>query len=106
MNREMEKFRAARLQLITHNVSYLERLKDDEDGAKIFHNTLVGNINKAIDAAETLNVEDDDELKRLTTMVKDIFDGISADDLRRDADLRRNTAAKAEEIASKISELF
>lgn len=83
-----------------------ERLKDDDGGAKIFHNTLIGNINKAVDAAETLNVEDDDELKRLTAMVKDIFDGINPDELRRDADLRRNTAAKAEEIASKISELF
>lgn len=83
-----------------------ERLKDDDNGSKIFRDTLVGNIYKAVEAAETLNVEDNDELQRLTSAVKDIFDGITADDLRRDTQLRNDTAEKAAKLANQISELF
>lgn len=83
-----------------------DRLQDDDEGMKIFRESLVGNINKAVEAAEILNIEDDGQLQEFTDKVKDIFDGVTAADLRRDANLRKETATKAADLASKISELF
>lgn len=83
------------------------RLTDDDDGSpKIFRDSLVGNIMKAVDAAETLNIDNNDDVKKFSDAVKDLFDGISADDLRRDGKLRSETANKADELANKLSEMF
>ena len=84
-----------------------ERLSDEETGdQKIFRDTLIDNVNKAIAAAETLNITDDTELVELTQNIKEAIDGITAPDLRRDAELRRTTAEKAKEIADRLSELL
>lgn len=83
------------------------RLQDDDNGhKKIFHDTLVSNIHKAVEAAETLNIEDDEQLKDMTEKVKSIFEGLTADDLRRDTKLRKETADRAAELANKMSEIF
>lgn len=84
-----------------------DRLSDEDlGGCKIFHNTVVTNIAKAIEAAETLNLNDDQELIELTEAVKEIIDNLTADDLRKDHELRRETAAKAAELAARIEELL
>ena len=84
-----------------------DRLTDEETGErKIFHDTLVTNIQKAVTAAETLNLSEDENLKQLTEAVKEIIDGLSANDLRKDSELRKETAAKAAELASRIEDLF
>ena len=80
-----------------------ERLGDED---KVFHASLIGNIHKAIDSAETLNIDDNAELKKFTDAVKELFDGISASDLRTDSKLRKETAEKASDLAQKMSELF
>jgi len=83
-----------------------ERLDDEGGGLKIFRNTLLENIEKSIEAAETLNINDDAQLKTLVAEAKQILSGISADDLRKDKDLRAETAAKAKDLATKMSEFF
>lgn len=83
-----------------------DRLTDDDEGMKIFRDTLIGNINKAIEAAETLNVADDDKLADFTSQVKDVFDGLTASDLRRDSKLRKEVAEKSADLAQRMSELF
>lgn len=80
-----------------------ERLGDED---KVFHASLIGNIHKAIESAETLNIDDNVELKKFTDAVKELFDGISASDLRTDSKLRKETATKASDLAQKMSELF
>ena len=84
-----------------------ERLSDDETGGcKIFRDTLVSNIEEAIIAAETLNITDDEELKKLSDEVKEIIDGVTAAELRKDVTLRKETARKSQELASRIESLF
>lgn len=83
-----------------------DRLQDDDKGKMIFRDTLITNIHKAVEAAETLNIGDDETLKAMTDSVKEVFNGITADELRRDSKLRKATADKAAELASKMSELF
>ena len=84
-----------------------ERLKDDDNGEmQIFRDSLIGNIGKAVEAAETLNIEDNDQLQQFTDKIKDVFDGLSAQELRTNSQLRKETAAKAADIAQKMSELF
>ena len=84
-----------------------ERLTDEKTGErKIFHDTLVTNIKKAVTAAETLNLTDDATLKELTESVKEIVEGLSVHELRKDSELRKETAAKAAELAAKIEDLF
>jgi len=83
-----------------------ERLDDEGGGLKIFRNTIIENIEKSIEAAETLNINDDAQLQSLVAEAKQILSGISADDLRKDRNLRAETASKAKELAAKVSELF
>lgn len=92
--------------LIKTLVHAAERLTDDDKGGKIFRKTLISNIEAALVAAETLNIEDNDDLKHYAAQIRSVFDGITADDLRRSTELRRETAAKAEELVKKISEIF
>lgn len=83
------------------------RLEDDNNGEmQIFRDSLIGNINKAVEAAETLNIEDNDQLHQFTDKIKEVFDGLSAQELRTNAQLRKETAAKAADLAQKMSELF
>ena len=82
------------------------KLQDDDEGMQIFRDTLVGNINKAVEAAEILNITDDNQLQEFTIKVKELFDGVSASDLRRNPQLRKETADKAAELAKRITELF
>lgn len=85
-----------------------DRLGDDGDSGvcKIFRDSLISNIEDAIIAAETLNITDDEELKRLSDEVKDIIDGVTAADLRKDMVLRKETSKKAKDLASRIESLF
>lgn len=84
----------------------VERLTDDDKGGKIFRGTLITNIEAAIEAAETLNIENDEQLAKLSASVRSVFDGISADDLRRSKQLRKSTAEKAEDLVKKISDIL
>ena len=83
-----------------------ERLEDDEEGPKIFRDSLLENIEKALEAAQTLNLTDDENLSQLTESVKEIFDGVTANDLRKDAKLRAETQAKASSLVDRISALL
>jgi hypothetical protein len=84
------------------------RLTDDEvtGEQKIFKDTTISNIDKALEAVKTLNIEDNESLVEIAAQVESLFGTVSANDLRRDANLRKETAAKAAELAAKIGELF
>jgi hypothetical protein len=76
------------------------------DGDAIFRDTLIGNIEGAITAVETLNLTGNQELADLAKEAKAIVEGLSAQDLREDEILREETAESARELAAKMEEFF
>lgn len=84
-----------------------ERLGPTDNGeTKIFRDTLIDNIQKAVLAAETLNVTDNSQITAITEEVKRALDGITAQDLRKDTDLRAQTRQAVESIAKKVGEFL
>ena len=81
-----------------------ERLQPGEDGTQqTFRDSLLLNIERAIEAAETLNINDDAEIVDLTVEARKAIDGITAAELRTNLTLRGETAAKVEELAKKVA---
>lgn len=84
-----------------------ERLDTTETGEqKIFRDTLLENIEKAVVAAETLNVTDNAEMASIVQEVKKALDGITASDLRKDLALRAQTKEAVENIVKKVEEFL
>ncbi len=76
----------------------------DKDG--VFRDTLIGNINNALLAIESLNLTNNQELIDLATDVKEIIEEVSPDDLRTDKELRKETAEQTQKVLNKMSEFF
>lgn len=84
-----------------------ERLAPAEDGGlNVFKDTLLTNIHKAVIAAETLNITDDNQIAVLVQEIKDALDGVTAADLRKDMTLRHETASKVDDLAKKIADFL
>lgn len=82
----------------------VDRLIPDEDGAqKIFRDSIIENIERAIEAAETLNITNNREVEDLVDEVKKVITGITPGDLRADAKLRAETADRAADLVKKIN---
>lgn len=73
----------------------------DEDA--IFRDTLIGNIESALDAIETLNLTNNQKLIDMADAVRDTLYGITPDELRKDKELRKETAEK---MVDQIKEFF
>lgn len=71
-----------------------------------FKNTLVGNIEAALDAVDTLNITGNQELIDMAEEIREMVEGVSPDSLRVDKDLRAKTAADAKDLVNKVSEFF
>lgn len=76
----------------------------DKDG--VFRDTLIGNINSALVAIESLNLTGNQDLIDLATNVKAIIEEVSPDDLRTDKELRKETAEQTKAVLNKMSEFF
>lgn len=84
-----------------------ERLAPAEDGGlNVFKDTLLSNIHKAVIAAETLNITDDNQIAALVQEIKEALEGVTAADLRKDMTLRHETASKVDDLAKKIADFL
>ena len=85
---------------LSHAVSKLS----DEDA--IFRDSLIKNIDHALEAIKTLNLTNDVDLIEIAEKVKSSLEGITAEDLRKDKELRSKTAKEAQEMIDKLSEFY
>lgn len=76
----------------------------DEDG--IFRDTLIGNINGALAAVDSLNLTNNQELIDTAEEVKQVISGITPEELRKDKELRKHTAETTQEVLKKMSNFF
>jgi hypothetical protein len=77
-----------------------ERLADTD---KVFRNTLVQNLTDLVDILPNLNILGDTHLEKMTDELRSTLCFHSPEDLRKDPELRKDTADKAREILDKIS---
>ena len=85
---------------LSHAVSKLS----DEDA--IFRDSLIKNIDHALEAIKTLNLTNDVDLIEIAEKVKSSLEGITAEDLRKDKELRSKTAKDAQAMIDKLSEFY
>lgn len=77
----------------------VERLTGEEDGkAKVFRDSLVGNLKTFLDSFETLNVADDAAMAALVKNARKAIEGVDAPDLRKDDGLRGRVAERMAEV--------
>lgn len=72
----------------------------------VFRNTLVSNIHESVEAIRGLNLTGDKELNTLADKVEEIIQGLSAEDLRKDKGLRKETVEEAKEVIEKLADYF
>tara|TARA_R110000824_G_scaffold31626_2_gene102642 strand:+ start:1266 stop:2240 length:975 start_codon:yes stop_codon:yes gene_type:complete len=98
-------------QLLVPLQNMSERLDyTDEEKAKgthkKFRNTLVGNLIEMVDTLEQVNVTNDTELAETRMQLVETLDGVTADGLRDDAYLRRETKRKVDDIINNLPSLM
>jgi len=99
-------------QLLTPLQNMSEKLDyTDEEKAKAprqfsFRNTLVGNLIEMIDTLEQVNVTNDTELAETRMQLVEMLDGVTADGLRDDAYLRRETKRKVDDLINNLPSLM
>lgn len=76
--------------------------KLDKDDA-IFRNSLVENVKTLCQTLPNLNVTQDQGLIDISTEVIDLLDGINADDIRADGELRKEIALDTKNIIDKMA---
>lgn len=85
-----------------------ERLdgKRENGKIKIFRNSLVDNMTEYLGRFSTMNLTDDTELAGLVADAMDMLDGVTADDLRNNEQLRDNCAAGFRDLAERCETLL
>ena len=89
------------LQTMSERLDYT----DNED-KQIFRNTLVSNLINMVDTLEQVNVTNDAELAETRMQLVEALDGVTADGLRDDAYLRRETKRKVDDIINNLPSLM
>jgi hypothetical protein len=87
-------------QVVGHMV---ERLNEPESR---FHTTLVTNMEELVSVLPALNVNQDPDLDRFASQIRDRLCAHSAKELKKDDQLRRDTASQASEIAAEIDSVL
>lgn len=87
-------------QVVGHMV---ERLNEPESR---FHTTLVTNMEELVSVLPALNVNQDPDLDRFASQIRDRLCAHSAKELKKDDQLRSNTASQASEIAAEIDSVL
>ncbi len=87
-------------QVVGHMV---ERLSEPESR---FHTTLVTNMEELVSVLPALNVNQDPDLDRFASQIRDRLCAHSAKELKKDDQLRSNTASQASEIAAEIDSVL
>ena len=89
------------LQTMSERLDYT----DNED-KQIFRNTLVSNLIEMVDTLEQVNVTNDAELAETRMQLVEALDGVTADGLRDDAYLRRETKRKVDDLIKNLPSLM
>jgi len=79
-----------------------ERLSGED---KVFHSTLVSNIQSIVDILPNLNIASDPDLIRLGEEIKDKLCNYTPDQLRKDKSARKEVAEMATDIVAKMSKM-
>lgn len=87
-------------QVVVHMV---ERLNEPESR---FHTTLVTNIEELVSILPALNVDQDPDLDRFASQIRDRLCAHSAKELKKDDQLRSDTASQAAEIVAEIDSVL
>jgi len=77
-------------------LSHIATKLDDPGG--IFRDSMIGNMRELCDLLPRLNFADDPDLDRMTDQIRQRIAGYHPDAYRNDPDLRRDTAAEANQI--------
>jgi hypothetical protein len=85
-------------------VSHLtERLAGDADGERrVFRDSVVGNLGEFFTRFRDLNVRSNQDLDRLVERAQELVRGVTPQDLRDDAGLRRHVAAEMAAVQSQL----
>lgn len=91
-----------------------QRLFDSLDKARVklsvedavFRDSLVGNIHAALEAIDSLNFDNNQELNDLAAEVRMMIDGIRPQDLRDDKELRQQKAEETQAVIDKMNEFL
>lgn len=80
-----------------------ERLDySDSEDKRIFRDSLVGNIITLVDVLDVCNVTNDTQMSALRQQLQQAFDGITADALRDDEYLRKETKTNVDAIIAQL----
>jgi hypothetical protein len=85
----------------------VDRLSGEEDGKpKIFRDSLVGNLHEFLDSFEALNVCNDKDLAALVAKARGAVKGVSAEDLRKQENVREHVASAMAGITEKLDKMM
>jgi hypothetical protein len=95
-----EAFVAEFARLVSH---LTERLGGDADGERrVFRDSAVGNLTEFFSRFRDLNVRSNQDLDRLVERAQELVRGVTPQDLRDDAGLRRHVAAEMAVVQSQL----
>ena len=80
-----------------------ERLDySDDEEKRTFRDSLVGNIIGLVDVLDVCNVTNDTQMSAMRQQLQQTFDGITADALRDDEYLRKETKTNVDAIIAQL----
>lgn len=84
---------------------YQERLSSTNDDGKpaVFRDTLVDNLEELVEMIPGLNILDDPNIEQIRQDILAKLSGHTAQDIRKDAELREELAGEAKEIVDKMA---
>jgi len=98
-----EAFVAEFARLVSH---LTERLAGGADGERrVFRDSVVGNLGEFFSRFQDLNVRSNQDLDRLVERAQELVRGVTPQDLRDDAGLRRHVAAEMAVVQSQLEGL-
>jgi hypothetical protein len=98
---------ALRLQLKELLDHLVDRLQPKADGkAKIFRNSMVANFEDFLGVFEAKNISNDEDLSKLVSKLRDITQGVTAENLRSDVDFKTDITRKFEEVKLELDTML
>jgi len=98
-----EAFVAEFARLVSH---LTERLAGGAEGERrVFRDSVVGNLGEFFSRFQDLNVRSNQDLDRLVERAQELVRGVTPQDLRDDAGLRRHVAAEMAAVQSQLEGL-
>lgn len=83
-----------------------ERLDYTDSIKKVFRDSLVENVTELVDIMDSCNITQDPVMSEAADTLRDTLRGVDADDLRKDAALRRATKKRVDEVLATLPTLF